>query len=739
MVAALLYHEDAKERFENRRHWACFRDATTVDIFFAILYSALCTNADTSRSAILPTPAQMSLKPEDQLPSIIRALQTPNLSRLLILDDLDGMESHRSVVEPILQQLVAIPNVTVIITMQGTITLPQAVPGIKLPPLSPRDAKLLFLEVYPHSDPMLGDLVKQLDFHPLAIVVVAHICQSHGTRPSALLHRWRDHGLFNLPTESEELGAAPLVSSIKNSTNRLPSPDATKLFQIICSLPAGVMLQDLSSVAPTIPNVGETARLLGNLSLASMDEGTHLTVLAPIRSQVVKYHQLDQQSKRDLFFYHFELAREGLRNIGDAGYVVGIQKLLKRQENVEAILSSALEDGDIPAIEATLHYSSPRCTMRPRLHLVKKAVEAAKRNECSLPQEQALLDGSVALTAQCIRRYGEMNIEAGNFGLWFDEAIERFEKLGDQVSIAHCKFFKAHGIWINDQKQGTEDLEQVRDTFANLGDVAGESKCQLKLADYYIAQGRFDDARESCQSSLSKSKEPYHKALCHQVLAQIYHREKRLEDARYLLTTSIETLKKFGDRFTSAKCQESLSSVYRHLGRIEDAKGALRQAIVEYDVLGRNLDAAFTRRRLSFIAESDEAIKVLEEAIPAFWHSEFTFAGAECRLQLGILCMTVGRFDDALLHFQIARPQLLANNTPNHAANCLSYIVLNHLLIGDRENAGLVLEAGRYELHTYFQHRRLPVPEAKDLTLGELVKLLHWHTHSMPLSIQESL
>ena len=734
MAAALLYHDYSKERFENRRHWACFRHATTIDIFFTVLYSALCINADTSRSDILPTPTQMSLKPEDQLSTIIRALQTPNLPRLLILDGLDGMESHRSVVEPILQQLVAIPNMTVIVTMQGTTTLPQAVYGKKLDPLSPRDAKLLFLEVYPHSDPMLDDLVKQLDFHPLTIVVVAHICQSHGTRPSALFRRWRDHGLFSLPTESEELGVAPLVSSIKSSTNRLPSPDATKLFQIICSLPAGVMLQDLSSVAPTIQNIGETARLLGNLSLASMDEGAHLTVLAPIRSQFVKYNQLDQQSKRDLFFYHFELAREGLRNIGDAGYVVGIKKLLKRQENVEAILSSALEDGDIPAIEATLHYSSPRCTMRPRLHLVKKAVEAAKRNEFSLPQEQALLDGSVALTAQCIRRYGEMNIEAGNFGLWFDEAIERFEKLGDQASIAHCKFFKAHGIWINDQKQGIKDLEQVRDTFANLGNVAGESQCQLKLADYYIAQGRYDDARESCQRSLSQLKEPYHKALCHRILAQIYQGEERLEDARYLLTTAIETLKKFGDRFTSAECQKSLSSVYRHLGRIEDARGALRQAIAEYDVLGRSLDGAFARWHLCYIVESDEAIKVLEEAIPAFWHSEFTFAGAECRLHLGILCMTVGRFDDALLHFQIARPQLLANNTPHHAANCLSYIVLGHLLIGDRENASLVLEAGRYELHTYFQQRCLPVPEPKDLTLGELVKLLH--TPSMPLSIQ---
>ena len=105
---------------------------------------------------------------------------------------------------------------------------------------------------------MLNNLVQQLDFHPLAIV---HLCQSHSTKPSAVLHRWQDHGLSSLSTESKEPGEAPLPPSINNSINRLSS-DAKKLFWIICTLPAGVMLQDLNQ------NIDETARLFGNLSLS---------------------------------------------------------------------------------------------------------------------------------------------------------------------------------------------------------------------------------------------------------------------------------------------------------------------------------------------------------------------------------------------------------------------------------------------------------------------------------------
>jgi tetratricopeptide (TPR) repeat protein len=721
--AALLYHKRSKERFNNRRHWACFKDVTTIDDFFNVLCNALCMNADTSSSGITSTPPFTS--PDDRLRALTGGLQTSTAPRLLILDDLDSVwEGQRILLESALQQLTAIVHLTIIVTMQGSVALPQATSQVELPTLPPRDAKLLFLAVYPHPDPVIDELVKQLDFHPLSIMVTARMCQLHGAKPSEVLKRWKNSGLDGLPNHTTDVGdVATLKGTINDSFSRLSSPEATKLLRIISALPMGIMAKDLAGIAPSIHNIDDIAGMLKNCSLTSIDEGQHLRVLSPIKSYVVNYHELDRQSRNELYFYYFDLAKAGLSRPGDDYFLANIQKLLLYQQNIEAILSHALEDGDVPAIEATLHYSSPGCAIRPRLDLVQKALDAAKKNE-SLTMEQAIRDGSMALVARCLQHCGELNLESGNFiemGTLFREAIERFEKMEDPRSVARCEILLAQHLWINDQKKAIEDLEGVRERLVTLADAEGEARCLLKLAEYYLGEQRIQEAREACQRSIALSKDRHHKMLCQRILAKIYHQEGHLEDARSLLVGVIDTLTKFGDRSASAECQVSLSSVYTRLQRIEDAQKALKQAIIEYDALGKKLKAAFARRSAANISEDEEAIKLLQEAIPTFWESAFTFAGAESRLDLGLRCMNLGRLDDALLHFQIARPQLQRNNTPNHAANCLLFMILCHMGTGDEENANLVLEEGKYELHAHLGRNRTLSYQPEDMTLPKLV------------------
>ncbi|KAJ3508445.1 hypothetical protein NLJ89_g5751 [Agrocybe chaxingu] len=500
VAAAILYHQRTREHFGIRRHWARLTGVKTFDVFLDAVYRALCVNADNSRRY---TATVSSLK--DRFPAIIRMLQFPTSSRLLILNDLDGVEGpDGALVQAALKQLIAIPHLTVIITTQNSNYFPQAASRVNLPPLPPRDAKMLFLEVYPYSDIMLDDLVKQLDCHPLAITVVARLCQLRGAKPSSVLREWQEHGLISLPTDPSELdGAVTLAETFDGSINRVSSPEAAKLFRILCALPTGIVAKDLSDIAPTVHNVEEMTALLRNISLTSMD-GQHLRVLSPIRSHVVKNRHLDRESRNNLYFYFFNIAKEGLRRPGDASFPATIRKLLQYQENIETILFDALDECDVSAIEATLHYSSPRCAIRPRLDLVQKAVKAAKVNESNRTQGEAIRDGSMMLTAQCIQRYGEMNIDAGTFDDWFGDAIKRFEMLEDWASIEHCKIYMAQGIWINDQKQGIKELEVVRDRLIALGDIAGEARCQLKLAEYYTAGDMIEEARGACQNSCAK-------------------------------------------------------------------------------------------------------------------------------------------------------------------------------------------------------------------------------------------
>jgi hypothetical protein len=89
-----------------------------------------------------------------------------------------------------------------------------------------------------------------------------------------------------------------------------------------------------------------------------------------------------------------------------------------------------------------------------------------------------------------------------------------------------------------------------------------------------------------------------------------------------------------------------------------------------------DLAAAFCMWRLAHITEDGEAIKLFQRAIPVFWCSAFTFAGAECRLDLELRYMAMHRYNDALLHLEIAMPEFRANGTSWLAAFCRAAIIV---------------------------------------------------------------
>jgi tetratricopeptide (TPR) repeat protein len=348
----------------------------------------------------------------------------------------------------------------------------------------------------------------------------------------------------------------------------------------------------------------------------------------------------------------------------------------------------------------------------------------------------------MALTARCLRRLGEMRIDAGyyekgrikemNFEMdYLARAMERFEKLGDSNSIAYCQIYIAQRIWINASEQGIQHLIKTRDEFLAMGDAAGAAKCELKLGDFYLQSHNVNRnavhnalaacGRASASNSVVQSSEAaYHKALCDQLLSRIYICTGQSDEARPLLDSALKTLQKSGDRDSVAKCLSSLTSLHILSKRHDDACATLRLAIAELTWLGRDLKAAFEKWRLGgMVDDDDEAVELYQEAIPQFFASVFVFADAECRFDLGQRYMRMGRFSDALLHFEISRHQLIRNGTLNLATSCLLYIIRAMCEDGNVEGAKLMLEEKVSEIRKYLiQDERFREIKEEDLKLN---------------------
>ncbi|KAF8801459.1 hypothetical protein BYT27DRAFT_7235725 [Phlegmacium glaucopus] len=713
VASAVVHDKRIFEYFGHRRHWAHFGGITTLEKFLDILYGSLVLNAD-GYTADFPIHTSLNSSKSEQVNALISVLHTKTSPRLLVLNDFEGIwDRERVEIEPILQAISAVHNLTVLITMQGALAPPPSVWRLEITALSPRDAKLLFLTLYPRSDSALDELLMALDYLPLAIVLVAYACQTYGVKPSVLVDRWRKGKVELLEFEGKSLEAS--INSSMQTASMVASPSAGKLLRILTMLPAGILADDLATIAPSISNIDEITGMLTNMSLASVHQGRRIGLLSPVKAHVVKYQQLDDDSRRNVYFYHFKLAEEGLKNPGDSLFVNAMRKLVQNQRNIEAVLTDALENGCIPAIEATLQYSSPRCAIKPRVDILEKAVRAAIAEEASKPEIIARQDGTMSLTARCLQRLGEVKIDAGDYEVgaikemdfdrdYFPQAIQRFRKLGDSNAIAYCQIYVAQRIWINKPEEGIQHLEKARDDFVAMGDAAGAAKCDLKLGGLYLGSRHkavADQAHAACQRALAQSNDTYHTALCNKLLSRIHMSVGQYDDAHPLLDAALKTLQKSGDRAAVADCLKSLAHLHIHSRRLDDACAALRQAIAELTWLGRDLDAAFIKWHLGDMCDDEEAVKLYQEAIPQFHASAFVFADAECRWDLGRRYMEMGSFSDAILHLEISRYQMILNETLDKAAMCLMDIIKSMCNDGNIEGAKLMLEQKSAEILSF--------------------------------------
>ena len=710
---AVVYEDRVIKRFGVRRHWADLALVTSLESFRDVLYESLASDAPTAADISSNTtfdhpnisPDCLSVSSmEDRLSTSIDTLRKSAFPRLLVLNDLDhAWDRWRSDGKLILQELCTIPQLTVLITMRGATELPQVGWRLEMTALSPWDAKLLFLTIYPNSDYQLDALLQKVHYLPQAVTYVAHVCEVNQIKPSELLRRRNQgqSGFLQLQDENLDDLDTSISSWVDNASEQV-SPEAQKFLRILSMLPDGALHNDLQYLVPGISDVHEITRILTNTSLASIYRGTRLQLLAPVRSHYLKYHELDEPSRRELYSHYFELAKEGLCRPGDRRFSKVVEKLVKEQRNVEAILKDALDRRCIIAIEATLQYSAPWCAFQPRMDIVEKALELA-RETCPKSLQ----------TGRCLQRLGDMYMNVGGYNTgsgFLGEAVCLFNDLEEPVAAAECEIGIAEGIWINKHEAAVAHLERTQKEFFRLGDVPGQARCSLVLGKKYVSIGRMEEARSTIEDSLSKFIElsDRHSAvMCELALAEIHLDENRLDDARYALP-ALDTLQSFGDRSAIAKAQRILASLLIHEGREEDARSPMRKSLEELEWLGHNLDAAFTMWWLAAIAEDDEAIELLQRAIPIFWNCCYTFAGAECRLDLGLRYMVAGRYTDALPHLEIARPELQANETHTLAAFCRAAIIVCLRRDNQVSLAELATEAHRDELFSAARKRDSP-------------------------------
>ena len=216
----------------------------------------------------------------------LRSQFTNSRPRILVLDGVDSLLDPRTPestqVLMVIEEFRRCQNVCLLITSRRDIKM-QDFRRIEVPLLTLEASRGIF-----HSCCSLGKsssvdaLLKELDFHPLSIALLAGAARENNWDERTLLERWSDGkttilkapGLQGLEENIESILRAPTIRELETT--------AREVLEAIATDPNGIQEMQLLIIFPGINGLCDAVNALCNLSLMYRQDG-FLKMLSPFR------------------------------------------------------------------------------------------------------------------------------------------------------------------------------------------------------------------------------------------------------------------------------------------------------------------------------------------------------------------------------------------------------------------------------------------------------------------------
>ncbi len=241
-------------------------------------------------------------------------------------------------------------------------------------------------------------------------------------------------------------------------------------------------------------------------------------------------------------------------------------------------------------------------------------------------------------------------------------------------------------------------------------------------------------------------------------LANTLYQTSRLEEARELLESAAAWIDAHGTTDERRDLHNQLAIVYDNLGRLDDALPEHRLTLALCTELGVGADIATTHANLAcnridagdYAAAHEQLLTALRSAA---LHEDLPAASAGHRTMLGGCAVQLGRYDEALDHFNLSLPALTGKIIPAHGSTLLHLAQL-WLHLGQPSRAGQALDDPIFEVaqgtlsirarHGLLRARlaralSLPAGDALDALLAEAEGAATVPYLALPLRLEQAL
>ena len=437
---------------------------------------------------------------------------------IIVLDNAESIlgptDTNTQEIHTIVDELSQFSNICLVITSRASSALPTNCEIIEIPTLSMDAGQETFYRIHRLEErpDEINDILKELDFHPLSITLLATVSQQNRWNTKRLTTEWEKQRTGVLRSQNLGSLAATVELSLASQTFQELGPGAREILGVVAFFPQGVDEDNIEGPFPTISDRQAMFDTFCNLSLTYRGNG-FIMMLAPLRDYL---RPMDPTASPPLLtakeHYFGRLSIE--LGPGEPGFNKS-QWIKSEDVNVEHLLDvfASIDPDSEDVWDACYRFMDHLYWHKPRLVILGSKVEALPDSHPSKPRCLLFLS---RLFAEVGNWAEQKRLLVQSLGLW----RERGEKYWVAEALIYLSDVdRMSGL----HQEGIRQAREALEIFEKLGETQQQAHCLIILASLFLGEGQLGAAGKAASRAMKLSKDRDEFGLCqiHRVLGSV--------------------------------------------------------------------------------------------------------------------------------------------------------------------------------------------------------------------------
>ena len=441
-----------------------------------------------------------------------------------------------------------------------------------VPTLSIDAAHSTFYRIYDNSERSshVDEILKQLDFHPLSVTLLATAARQNGWDDSRLLKEWEGRQTDILQTEHSQSLAVTIELSLSSPMFQQLGPDARELLGVVAFFPQGVDEKNLDWLFPTIPNRETVFDKFCILSLTYRNNG-FVTMLAPLRDHLRPKGPMSSP----LLFATKKLYASRL-SVDIGPMFPGFEDtrwITSEDVNVEHLFDAftSANPNSNDTWDGCLNFMGHLYWHKPRMTVLGPKIEQLPDDHLYKPRGLFELSGLFNTAGDYAE---EKRLLTHALKLWREGGDS------DYLVARTLKRLAAANRLLGLHEEGVRQVEEASRVFERIGDTVEQAECLVSLAVLLLAGEQLDAAEEAATRSISILGKGQEFTLCgsHRSLGDVYLSKGEKEKAIHHYNVALGIAKTFNWHTQMLWIHYSLANIFCDENEFDDAHTHIKQA-----------------------------------------------------------------------------------------------------------------------------------------------------------------